>query len=187
MRQLTAQINHRIQPLDRGDLYEDPLDEMLQVAGWGAVTGGGTQMLESFEIAHVDVEIELSDLAQTQGDAALQSIIQFLEKAGAPKGSKIIRHDGGDPINFGQCDGLGLYMNGTDLPDAVYEAEDINDVVEALDALLSGISAFDAFWEGSTETALYAYGKSFAKIKAIIEPYVASHPLCQMARIVQIA
>jgi hypothetical protein len=38
-----------------------------------------------------------------------------------------------------------------------------------------------------TETALYAYGASFAAIKAIIEPSLAKYSLCQLARVVQIA
>jgi hypothetical protein len=183
MANITAQLNHRIQPIDRGEQYEDPLDEMLQAEGLGSVTGGGTAMKDSMEIDHVDIEIELSDSV----DAAAARIIAFLEAAGAPKGSKIIVDADGRTIDFGKLEGLGLYLNGTDLPDAVYEAEDINDVLEELDVLLDGVSAFDSFWEGNTETALYAYGASFAEMKTIIEPYLAKHPLCQMARIEQIA
>jgi hypothetical protein len=183
MRHLTAQLNHRIMPIDRGDLYEDPLDEMLKAEGLGEVTGGGTAMQESMEIDYVDIEIELSD----DSPSTLARVIAFLENAGAPKGSQLIMHDGGDTISFGQREGLGLYLNGTDLPDSVYEDEDINDVQEELDELLKGVSSFDAYWEGSTETALYAYGASFDAIKAVIDPYVAKHPLCQLARIVQIA
>jgi hypothetical protein len=187
MRYITAQLNHRIEPIDRGDLYEDPLDEMLKAAGLGEVTGGGTAMQESMEIDYVDIEIELSGDDSGPDDPVVQRIIAFLEEAGAPKGSKIINHDGDATVGFGQCEGLGLYLNGSDLPDAVYEAEDINIVLEELNALLEGVSSFDAYWEGSHESALYAYGASFAAIKAIIAPYVAKHPLCQLARIVQIA
>jgi hypothetical protein len=180
---ITAQLNHRIQPIDRGEQYEDPLDEMLQAEGLGSVTGGGTAMKESMEIDYVDIEIELSGSA----DDAVGRIIAFLEEAGAPKGSKIIVEDDGRTNDFGKLEGLGLYLNGTDLPDKIYEEEDINDVVEALDTLLDGVSAFDSFWEGNTETALYAYGASFAKMRSLIEPYLAKHPLCQLSRIEQIA
>jgi hypothetical protein len=182
MAHITAQLNHRIQPIDRGDQYEDPLVEMLQPEGLGSVTGGGTAMKETMEIDYVDIEIEVSGSV----DAAIAPIIAFLEGAGAPKGSKIIV-DADRTINFGKLEGLGLYLNGTDLPDKVYEEEDINDVVDGLDAVLDGVSSFDSFWEGHTETALYAYGASFAEMKAIIEPHLAKYPLCQLARIEQIA
>jgi hypothetical protein len=180
---ITAQLNHRIQPIDRGEQYEDPLDEMLQAEGLGSVKGGGTAMQESMEIDYVDIEIELSG----SPDDAVGRIIAFMEEAGAPKGSKIIIEADGRKIDFGKLEGLGLYLNGTDLPDKVYEEEDINDVVEELDALLDDVSSFDSFWEGNTETALYAYGASFAEMKSLIEPYLAKHPLCHLSRIEQIA
>jgi hypothetical protein len=37
---VVARPNDRAQPLDRGDLYDDPLDYVLKQAGLGAVTGG---------------------------------------------------------------------------------------------------------------------------------------------------
>lgn len=180
---ITARINHRIEPMNRGDLYDDPLEDMLTGEKLGGVTGGGTSMQETGEVEFADVEIDLA------GDSPelVQRVIEFLEEAGAPMGSKIILHASGAEIAFGKREGLALYMNGTDLPDEVYENGDINDVVDDLDALLEGVSSFDDFWEGPTETAMYAYGDSFDQIKAIIEPYVAEKPICQLARIVRIA
>jgi hypothetical protein len=183
MTQMTARINHRVGAVNRGDLYDDPLDDMLIAEGLGEVTGGGTSVQDSMEIDYVEIEIDVS----ADADAVVTRIIEFLEEAGAPKSSKIILDDRQGAVEFGRREGLALYMNGTDLPDAVYESGDINMVVEHLDALLEGVSSFDDFWEGSTETALYAYGASFEAMKAIITPYVAQHPLCQHARIVRIA
>ncbi len=42
----TAQLNLRMQPLDRGELFEDPLMEELESQELGEVTGGGTMMQE---------------------------------------------------------------------------------------------------------------------------------------------
>lgn len=183
MTRITALINHRIGAVNRGDVYDDPLDDMLVAEGLGEVTGGGSLMQESMEIDYVEIEIDLS------GDAgiAVKRVIEFLEDAGAPKSSKIIIVGTNDSVEFGKREGLALYMNGTDLPDDVFETGDINDVVEELDTLLEGISSFDDFWEGRTETALYAYGASYDQMKAIIDLYVARHPLCQLSRIVRIA
>jgi hypothetical protein len=183
MMQMTARINHRMSAVNRGDLYDDPLDDMLAAEGLGEVTGGGSLMLESMEVNYVEIEIDVSGDA----GAAVMRVIEFLEEAGAPKSSKIIMNGTDDTIEFGKREGLALYMNGTDLPDEVYETGDINEVVEELDTLLEGVSSFDDFWEGGTETALYAYGVSFDQMKAIIDPYVARHPLCQLARIARIA
>ena len=59
-----ARLNARLQPLDRGSLYEDPLDAALQEAGIGRVTGGGTLMSEEGEIELCDIEVELADLSE---------------------------------------------------------------------------------------------------------------------------
>ncbi len=36
----TAQLNHLIMPIDRGERYEDPLDDALREAGLGFTDGG---------------------------------------------------------------------------------------------------------------------------------------------------
>ena len=38
---VTAELNHRIGPIDRGDRYEDPLEKALAERGYGEVDGGG--------------------------------------------------------------------------------------------------------------------------------------------------
>jgi len=37
-----ASINARVQPLDRGELYEDPLDEKIQELSLGKIAGCNT-------------------------------------------------------------------------------------------------------------------------------------------------
>ena len=46
---VVARLWEPIQPLDRGDRYEDPLDAALSAAGWGEVTGGGSQLTDHNE------------------------------------------------------------------------------------------------------------------------------------------
>jgi hypothetical protein len=58
---VVARLNDRAQPLDRGELYEDPLDHVLKQAGLGAVTGGGTLLGADGEIELCEVEIELEE------------------------------------------------------------------------------------------------------------------------------
>lgn len=39
---IVATLNDKIMPIDRGDIYEDPLDEFLSKNNWGEISGGGT-------------------------------------------------------------------------------------------------------------------------------------------------
>ena len=47
-------------PIDRGEIYEDPLDELLKAENIGEVSGGGTMQKKSGEIEYCDIEIELN-------------------------------------------------------------------------------------------------------------------------------
>ena len=179
-----ARLNARVQPLDRGEYYEDPLDDSLQRLNLGEVTGGGTQMAdEPAGIAFCDIEIRLTE----DHPEAISKIAEQLESIGVPKGSKLIIERDGSELPLGTQEGLGLFLNGHDLPDEVYAEGDVNDVISECDRLLADGGNFRGYWEGSRETALYFYGDSFTAMKAAIEPFVANYALCQKARIEQIA
>lgn len=181
---VTARLNARVQPLDRGEYFEDPLADKLEELGLGEVTGGGTQLCdEPAGIAFCDLEIHLKALS----DETLDVITQHLTELGAPKGSKLIVEATGREIAFGDAEGLGLFLNGTDLADEVYETSDINHVVEECGRLMSDGGTFKGHWQGSAETALYFYGSSFAAMNAAIADFIAAYPLCQKARVEQIA
>ena len=179
-----AQINARIQPLDRGELYEDPLAEAFAENGFGEITGGGTMQSKEGEIEYCGVDIDLFDLEQ-----GVPFVCEFLTECGAPKGSKLQYEQDGKSIEvpFGVDEGLALYLNGTDLPDEVYRDCDVNDLYDEINRLLEGRGAIQGHWQGPTETALYLYGFSADEMRQLIGEYVASYPLCQKSRIVQIA
>jgi hypothetical protein len=127
-----ARLNVRAQPLDRGEVFEDPLDQILQAAGTGQVTGGGTMLGTDGEIEFCDIEITVPDAT----DATLDAIREALEGLGAPKGSRLIWNDGANELAFGSFEGVGVYLNGTDLPDEVYEQSDLGFVYEEFGRLL---------------------------------------------------
>jgi hypothetical protein len=54
-------LNARLQPLDRGEWFEEPLAAALREQNAGEVTGGGTLQDESGEIQSCDIEVELRD------------------------------------------------------------------------------------------------------------------------------
>ncbi|NSX54756.1 hypothetical protein [Parasulfitobacter algicola] len=180
---IIAQLNARVQPMDRYDCFEEPLNKILKEQEIGEVTGGGTQMADEPDgIAHCDLEI----MAVNTTQMTVTTIIEALEKIGAPKGS-LLKIPGQDNIPFGTQDGLGLFLNGTDLPDEVYEQADVNQLITDCDQLLVGIGQFRGYWEGSKETALYFYGDNFDAMKSALQDFIEKTPLCERSRTVQIA
>ena len=179
-----ARLNARVQPMDRGEYFEDPLSETLQEFDIGDVTGGGTQLAdEPAGIEFCDIEIRVREAcAQT-----LHAIADRLESLGAPKGSKLIIEKNGHEIQFGAHEGIGVFLNGVDLDDCVYETCDVNHVIEEFGRLLGDAGAFRGYWQGSKETALYCYGPSYETMKAALEPFLAAYPLCEQARVERIA
>jgi len=181
---VTAQLNHLIMPIDRGERYEDPLNEALVEKGYGETDGGGTMQLQSGEIEYIDVEIILNNL--TNG---IPFVIDKLEAMGAPKGSVLKIHDT-DPsreIPFGKAEGIGVYLDGVNLPDEVYQKSDVNLVIEECNKRLSGHGEMQSYWQGPTETALYFYGDNAENMKSLIRDFLDSYPLCKGARVVTIA
>lgn len=179
-----ARLNARVMPIDRGERYEDPLDEALKQAGVGEVTGGGTMQSQNGEIEYCGIDIDLVNLEE-----GVPLICKVLAKLGAPKGSKLEFEQSGErrEVPFGEAEGLGIYFNGTDLPDEVYQTCDINHVYDEINRLLDGRGAIQGHWQGPTETALYLYGHSVAEMKDRIAPFMGEYPLCQRARYETIA
>jgi len=180
---VTARLNDRAQPMDRGDLYEDPLQVILEEKGIGEVTGGGTQLGSNGEIDFCELEIELN----SEADAVLAAVTTALEGFGAPKGSKLVVGPSGRELPFGRNEGLAVYLNGSDLPAEVYQTSDVNFVYQEFNRLLGDAGQIHSHWQGPTETALYMYGPSFGTMQSRLADFLNTYPLCQKARVVQIA
>lgn len=175
-----VRLNDRIQPIDRGERYEDPLQELLAKNAWGEVSGGGSQLSEDGEILFCDIELQLSE---TTPDV-LHAITDKLESLGAPVGSRVMSEP---ELPFGRGEGLAIYLNGTDLPDETYRDCDADFVFSEFNRLLSGIGSVHSHWQGPTETALYVYGRTASEMRAALQPFLESYPLCNRARVVPIA
>lgn len=180
---LVAQLNARLQPMHRGEFFEDPLDVELKKSQLGEVSGGGTLQTPGGEIEYCDIEIELS----RDPSAAERLVISTLEALGAPKGSKLHVEGKDRKVPFGTSEGLAVYLNGTDLPDEVYKECDSNFVYSEFDHLLEGEGRVLSYWQGPTETAFYAYGRSFETMHHRLAEFLATYPLCQRCRVVQVA
>ena len=135
------------------------------------------------EISYYDVEI----LVPEPSEEVLQFIAATLEDLGAPKGSTLRVAESGTVRPFGKAEGIAVYLNGTDLPAEIYTSCDVNFVFSEFARLLGTEGRALSHWEGPTETASYMYGASFTEMRARLEDFLATYPLCQKSRIVQIA
>ena len=180
---IVVTLNARVQPMHRGEIFEDPLETILAKDSKGQISGGGTLQSQSGEIESCDIEIQVE-----HSDAStVDHIKQALERIGVPKGSKISVEATDSEIEFGTLEGLAIYLNGTDLDDDVYENCDSNYVYSELDRLTEGVGKVYSYWQGATESALYLYGASFAEMNSAIAELVENYPLCQKCRIEQSA
>jgi hypothetical protein len=182
---IISQLNDKLMPIDRGNVYEDPLNELLKQKLYGEVSGGGTLLSKSNEIEYCDVEIKLRE--EELNRDAIAEIIDKLEELGAPKGSKLIIESTGAKIEFGKLEGLALYLDGVNLPDEVYKNSNPNTLIAEIMTILKMETEVIRYWHGNTESAMYFYGLSFAGMKTAIADLVNSNPECENARIVQIA
>ncbi len=172
-------LNARLRPLDRGAHFEDPLIEILEKRKIKAeITGGGTLLGPGREPSNCDIVLEIKG----DGPSALHVIIEALEGLGAPVGSKARVADG-EAVPFGTAEGLGIYLNGTDLPDEVYSTNDVNELLTKLHERLGPAGRMLSYWEGPTETALYFYGASAQGMRAAMADVLASHPLAHSCRV----
>lgn len=182
---IIIQLNDKIMPVDRGDYYEDPLEEYLNLNNYGEIIGSGTMQEQSGEITFCDIEIQL--YKGVYHNRIIDDLALYLETLGAPKGSHITIDNSNELRYFGKKEGLAIYLDGVNLPENVYTECDINVVIEELSKLVRYEGEFQRYWEGSTETALYFYGDSFEDMKTAILEFTNIYPLCQNARIIQIA
>ena len=174
-----ARMFEHIEPIARGERYEDPLDAVLAPANLGRVTGGGSQLNEHGGIEFADVEIELADL-----DQALRLVSETLEKSGAPQGSELIDASDGRVLReFGTQQCLGIYLDGVTLPAEVYANLDFDQVVHEIDAA-AGPDSYRGFSQGPEETALFLFGPNAEDMFTRVEPVLRRLPIGQNARVV---
>ena len=79
-----VRIPEDLQPLARGDRYEDPLQDALAAADVGEVTGGGSQLGEGTSIENCGIDVVVRDRAQ-----GLELICMEMRRLGAPRGTVV--------------------------------------------------------------------------------------------------
>ncbi|MBP3967330.1 hypothetical protein [Paenibacillus lignilyticus] len=80
--QFIIQLNDKIMPINRGLVYEDPLDEYLRANSLGEITGGGTMQEETGEIEYCDIEVLISKRNYKQISSEIMDFLEVLEGLG---------------------------------------------------------------------------------------------------------
>lgn len=86
---LFVKIPDPVMPIERGEKYEDPLNEFLVAKSLGEVTGGGSQLSQPNDagqrsIKWVGVDVEVYD-----PEHALPFVVEKLKELGVPEGTEI--------------------------------------------------------------------------------------------------
>ena len=106
------------------------------------------------------------------------------------KGSKLFVYNSEGKVDreypLGELEGMGIYLNGVDLPKEVYKTCDINYVVDQVFNLLETPPILYSYWQGLTETALYFYSVSFDTMYTKIRSLLTTYPLCQKCKVAQL-
>lgn len=174
-------IHEPIQPIDRGERYEDPVFEALKNAGVGGEgDGAGSLCSKEGEIEEVDFDVELKSLDAIPVD------IKVLEERGVPKGSVLrYQHKGKDvEVQFGVTEGVAIYLDGVTQPQEVYASTTAQELLDKLLEALDGAAEFRGPWQGPRETSLYVYGRDAERIFEKFEPVLRAYPLSRNARVI---
>ncbi|MBD3923573.1 hypothetical protein IEZ26_02995 [Nocardioides cavernae] len=173
----------RVQPVHRGEIYEEPLQAAFdQFLPGSKVVGGGSQLDPTQGVLSCDLEVELCG----DRDKGLDVLVKVLEHYGAPVGSSYTVGDEAT-VPFGRTHGVALSLDGTSLPAEVYATNDVNELIGALTTELGEVATLQSWWEGPQRTNLYFYGNDAAQIRDVLSSAASRFPLAQSSLVEDIA
>lgn len=176
-------VNERLQPEHRISYYEEHLQGIFKKEKVGNVVGGNSVFFKEGGIASCEVNIDCYE-------DKINRLLELLHYIPMAKGSKLTVLNGEGKVDreypLGELEGMGLYLNGVDLPAEVYKNCDINFVVDEVFRLLETPPILYSYWQGPTETALYFYSGSFTIMYTKIRSLLTTYPLCQKCRVSQL-
>lgn len=183
---ITWDLNAKLSPEYRYDIEDDIMEYMESHDIPCDIDGGGTYQNDDGSIASCDIHFvcELQNLEQ---------VLEYLKSLPCPKGSKLSycinpEDENAEPVEIpvGNLEGLSFRVNGQDLPDEVYQNNDINVVVDAMLEVLQDQFVMRGV-EQLEHSYLYFYGKSYQQMYDLVKDFDQKFELCQQCRIEQIA
>ena len=184
-------LNMRLQP-ERFRQIGEALDYMLHCNRWGSVSGGSVFTSDEGEPEECEIKIDLTEYSETMRN----NLLSALKKLEVAKGSKMSYRATDEDANkfdltcpIGELEGLGIYINKTDLPEEETEGEGIIDIYHLLiDILRNNGALIPSYGENTNEVALYFYGEGgYEFMRNKVAPFLKENLLGQKCRIVQIA
>ncbi|WP_411892013.1 hypothetical protein [Yoonia sp. SDW83-1] len=179
---LTIRLPLKIGPLDRGELWEDPLDEILEAEELGEVSGGGTMMDPDGGILFCDLELELADLSDDRLDKLQDAMIRL----GAPRKTQFLNDDGESLREFGTVEVVGIGLDGTGLPDSAYEDFDPDNFNDEILAALGDGHSYGGSEAGERYTFFYYHGADGKQIEEKLRTFAATKPIGEGAQFVHL-
>jgi hypothetical protein len=159
---VSVHLAARLQPMHRGHLFEDPLDEYLARRYPGAhVAGGGTLVSAEERITSCDLEVFVPDTVDPA--QAVDDIVDRLRRAGAPRGSRVSVGD--HIVEVGSSDLVILRFDHVDDADGedddhVLHSARMDAVVGSITSTLGDRVGFVSWQIHSDGSELFLYGPS---------------------------
>lgn len=177
---VVQRIPARLQPAHRDELLVGPITGVLGRLSPGtrlaatetvvSTTGEPLEAVLQWEVPLEDAEGVVAALLDLEG--------------GLPTGTTVEIHD--KAVACGELAGVGLYLNGTDLPDEVYAASGLQEVVTTLQEALGRVGQLWSYWQGPTETALYFYGPDARALRDVLAAQRSEAALLERSRLVDL-
>ena len=184
--ELRTRLNDRATQEQMIEIYGEPFDDFLQSHGYGKIFDYETRIDENNEVEFHVIKFYCYK-THIYGNA-IENIMEYLEKLGAPQGSKFDVPMIKSTLKLGIKEGIGIYIDNKNLSKEVYESTDINYVYEKIRELIKDESNHERSLVMAEETALYFYSyMNYKKMTENIQEFMDSYSLCKDARIVKIA
>ena len=180
----TLYLNAKLQPFIRNDL-EDIFEDFLEKHNLGSLTDNVPNSKVIEKTPYCNITFATSSIKELSEEEII-TLKEFFIENPVPKDTKIICNETKRLISVGTLEGLGLYINWTDLPNEVYVQNDINDLNEMILEQLGTKVQIMSYSEHENDTALYYYGSSFNDMHNEIKEIISSHPLCEKSKVQQI-
>ena len=180
---MTVRLPLKIGPHERGDMWEDPLADLIEPEEIAEVTGGGTMLADDGGIEFCELEIELADLSKDRLDKIQAAMLTI----NAPKNTKFIDADGKVLRTFGTTAVVGIGLDGAGLPDSAYEGFSPDAFNNDVLAALGDGHSYGGSYAGKRYTYFYYHGPNGDVIRQTLEQFASDQPICQGAKFEQLA
>lgn len=183
---IEVKLIEQIQPVARGDRYEDPLTKSLEERGLGIVTGGGAQLSPRPFRGERGIEFVCLDVELDNLDEALFYLKERMNELGAPVGSTVSYYTATEERKvepIGELELLHIYLDAQNLREDVYANADLEMICKKLAEQMGSSGQLREPMSWSSETLLYFAGRNADEMFSRIETFCRETPLMQNARI----